>query len=141
VPDKKFLNVLYRAKKRGVTIDIMLPIKPDHKFLEYMAQSFYDLTQAAGARIFLLPHMNHGKALSVDGNFGLVGSVNFTPRSFTANEEAGVYFKNRKMVSDLNKILDSWKEGASLVNGVGSTPRRWHQRLLGRVTAFFKDYV
>lgn len=140
VPDRKFLHVLTRAKKRGVTVDIMLPVKPDHKFLEYMAQSFYDITKAAGARIFLLPQMNHGKALSIDGRLGFVGSTNFTPRSFTANEESGVYFKNRKMVNDLDKILAHWKAGAKPLH-THPTYRPWHQRLIGRIAAFFKDYV
>jgi cardiolipin synthase len=140
-PDKKFLAQIYRAKKRGVQIDILLPLKPDHKFLEYMAQSFYEATQKVGARIFLLPKMNHGKALSVDGVMGLVGSVNFTPRGFNSNEEAGVYFKDPTMVSDVNRIFDKWKQGAALINEVGGSSRRWYQRFLGWAASYFKDFV
>lgn len=40
VPDKKFLQLIYRARKRGVKVSILLPLRPDHKFLEYMAQTF-----------------------------------------------------------------------------------------------------
>lgn len=141
VPDKRFLHLVKQAKKRGVKVDILLPLRPDHKFLEYMVQAFYDLTCQAGAWVYLLPRMNHGKALTIDNRLGLVGSVNFTPRSFAANEESGIYFTDPKMVRDINIIFDKWKSEAQIINDLCKTERKWHQRFLGWVTGLFKDYV
>jgi cardiolipin synthase len=141
VPDKRFLYLVRQAKKRGVQVSILLPLRPDHKLLEYMVQAFYDLTVEAGASVYLLPKMNHGKALSVDNTFGLVGSVNFTPRSFIANEESGIYFQDPHMVQDLNNLFDVWKKGAHRINEGDKSERKWHQKFLGWITGFLKDYV
>jgi phosphatidylserine/phosphatidylglycerophosphate/cardiolipin synthase-like enzyme len=77
----------------------------------------------------------------LDGNLGLVGSVNFTPRSFSVNEESGVYFKDKYMVRDLDQILKDWRKEAHLVNEINGSSRRWYQRFLSWATAQFKNYV
>ncbi len=139
VPDKRFLRLIKETKNRGVTINILIPGRSDHRFMEYMAESFYELTARAGANLFLLKNMNHGKALSVDGRLGFVGSANITPRSFFLNEEAGVYFTDRPMVADLDRVLEAWRSGAERV--VVAQNRNWYDRLLRPVVAWFKNYV
>ncbi|HRY37041.1 MAG TPA: phosphatidylserine/phosphatidylglycerophosphate/cardiolipin synthase family protein [Candidatus Magasanikbacteria bacterium] len=112
IPDKKFLQLISEAKKRGVEINIILPYRPDHKFIQIASQAFYELSRKAGAKIFLLPRMHHGKAISVDGKFGSIGSNNFTHRSFYINKEADVNFQEKEMVAELNDILEELKKQA-----------------------------
>lgn len=115
IPDKRFLRLVARAARRGVKIDIILPARPDVGLMQYMAQKYFVLTQKAGARILLLNKMNHGKAVAVDNTFGMVSSINLTPRSFKGNEESGVSFTDENMVKELNGILDNWKREAQVV--------------------------
>jgi cardiolipin synthase len=141
VPDKKFLHLIRRAKKRGVKVSILLPLQSDHKVIEYMSREFYDLTEEAGALVYLLPRMNHGKALSVDSNLGLVGSANFTRRSFISNEETSVYFTDKTMVKELDTIFSKWKEGATLLPQLHKQPRVWYKKVLSWLSGWLKDYV
>ncbi len=139
VPDTKFLEYVSLASARGVEVNILIPQTPDHLTLKYLAQAFYRLTKKAGANLYLLPKMNHGKALCVDDSFGLVGSVNLTPRGFLSNEESGVYFTDKKMITDLSLILSTWKNGARLFTddfrGIN-----WYQKFFGWVICWFKKY-
>jgi len=141
VPDKKFLQLIARAKRRGVKVNIILPYRTDHRLMHYLSRTFFDLTERAGAALYFLRKMNHGKAFSVDNQAGLVGSSNLTPRSFFINEEAGAYFNDERMVSDLNKILVDWKEEAVPLAEVGGCERGWHSRFVDWLAKRFKDYV
>lgn len=113
VPDKKFLQLITEAKKRGVEINIILPYRTDHKFIQLASQAFYELTHRAGAKLFFLPKMHHGKAMSVDGKMGSIGSNNFTHRSFHVNKEADVFFEEKEMVQELNDIFEELKSQAT----------------------------
>lgn len=113
IPDKKFLKLLTEAKKRGVEINIILPYRPDHKFIQLASQAFYELTHLTGAKLFFLPKMHHGKAMSVDNKFGSIGSNNFTHRSFYINKETDVIFEEKNMVKELNDIFEVLKSQAT----------------------------
>jgi len=111
-PDRKFLELIFKASKRGVKVNIILPFKNDIKLMNYMARAFYGLSKKAGASFYFLKHMNHGKALTVDNKIGMVGSANLTNRSYFMNHEANVVFQEQNMVEELNHMLDNWKEKA-----------------------------
>lgn len=112
VPDKKFLQALLLARQRNVEVNIFLPLRPDHKIMQLLARAYYQLTVNAGAKLYFLPTMNHGKAMSIDKTSGFVGSINVTRRSFRFDEESGVYFSDEKMVHELNEIFNEWKKTA-----------------------------
>ena len=139
IPDKKFLKLLTEAKKRGVEINIILPYRPDHKFIQLASQAFYELTHLAGAKLFFLPRMHHGKAMSVDNKFGSIGSNNFTHRSFYINKEADVIFEEKNMVKELNNIFEELKNQAVLYDRKKFTDfwiikkiKQWWGRLVKR---------
>ena len=114
VPDKKFLQLISQAKKRGVEINIILPYRPDHKFIQVASQAFYELTHRAGAKLFFLPKMHHGKAMLIDDKIGSIGSNNFTHRSFHVDKQADILFEEKEMVKELNSIFDELKSQAVL---------------------------
>lgn len=111
-PDRKFLRALALAKKRGVKVNIFMPLRPDLQLLELIGRTYFELTLKAGVNIFLLPKMNHGKALSIDDKLGMVGSINLIPRSFNYQEESAVSFTDEQMVADLNKLFNEMKTTA-----------------------------
>lgn len=140
-PDTRFLQLLNRATKRGVKADIILPWMPDHRFMQWVAHAFFDLTKKAGGSIYFLNTMNHAKSFSVDNNLGLVGSVNLTPRSFFVNQEICAYFTDEKMVRDLNSIFSNWKNEATPLSDVGWGKRGRWRRFREWVAKHFSDYV
>lgn len=142
VPDKKFLQMIARANRKGVKVNIILPARTDHKIMNYIARTFFDLSTRAGANIFFLNKMNHGKAFSVDDKMGMVGSSNLNSRSLFIDEEAGVSFSENKMVEDLNNILHDWQGKACPLDlSKHKKKRSWGRRFNDWWLEKFKDYV
>ena len=142
VPDKQFLELVSRAKQRGVKVNVILPWKTDMRIMQYMANAFYGISAKAGIAFHFLKKMNHGKALSVDNKMGMVGSANLTPRSFYINSEAGVTFSHEQMVEELNHILDDWKNETVPLTDFGfGNNRGWYGRFKDWWLRKIKDYV
>ncbi|EKD43581.1 MAG: hypothetical protein ACD_72C00214G0001 [uncultured bacterium] len=117
VPDKKFFYLADEAKERGVVIDLFLPFRPDHKFIDWVGGFYSKIAHKHGVNVYLSHIMNHGKAMTADQSVGFVGSANFTPRSFFNNEEAGVLFTDSLMVEELNLIFDDWRNTSLTLDG------------------------
>lgn len=142
VPDKIFLDLIAKAHARGVKINIITPWRTDERLMRYMASMFFSISAKAGAVFYFLRKMNHGKAVTVDGKLGMVGSANLTPRSFYINHEAGVVFSDKKMVEDLNKIFDELKKEAVPLSELGLNNKiGWHRRLKDWLVNKIRDYV
>ena len=142
VPDRQFLELVSRAKRRGVNVNILIPWKTDMRVMQYMAEMFYGVSAKAGAAFHFLKKMNHGKAVSVDKTLGMVGSANLTPRSLFINSEAGVTFTHEQMVEDLNHILDDWKNEAVPMADFGfGNKRGWYGRFKDWWMNKLRDYV
>lgn len=140
-PDKKFLELIRAAKNRGVTINILLPWRPDSRFMRLMADTYLEVTHRAGAAIYFLKKMNHGKAVTIDKHYGMIGSVNLTGQSFWRNEEANVIFEEQGMIEELNHILDNWKKEATPWSELRKKGFTWPKRLLNRFVSWFHGYV
>lgn len=141
VPDRKFVELINKASRKGVKVNILLPWKTDLKIMQYIANAFYGMSQQAGAAFYFLKKMNHGKAVSSDNRLGIVGSSNFTNRSFFYDQEAGVAFSDEKMVEELNGILDFWKEGAVPLTDMGTGKRHWYARFKDWWLNVIKNYT
>ncbi|MEK7625548.1 MAG: phosphatidylserine/phosphatidylglycerophosphate/cardiolipin synthase family protein [Patescibacteria group bacterium] len=128
VPDRKFLRAVELAKKRGVKVNIFLPRRTDVRLAELIARTYYDLTMKAGANIYFLPNMHHGKAMSVDNNLGMIGSINMTPRSFTNREESAVSFTDVRMVDELNALFNDLQSKSVPLDMARFHQRNWFDR-------------
>ncbi|OGH91377.1 MAG: hypothetical protein A2534_03825 [Candidatus Magasanikbacteria bacterium RIFOXYD2_FULL_39_9] len=142
VPDKHFLELVSRAKKRGVNVNIIIPWRSDERIMRYLASMLYGVSAKAGAVFYFLKKMNHGKAVSVDNKLGMVGSANLTPRSFYINQEAGVTFSDQHMVEELNNILDDWKSEAIPLADLGLNNKvGWTRKFKDWWMNKLRDYV
>jgi cardiolipin synthase len=141
VPDKQFLKAVAIARRRGVKVNIFLPLRPDHKLMELIARAYYSLTANLGANLYFLPEMHHGKAMTVDNTLGMVGSINITPRSFTKQEESAVSFSDTAMVEDLNLLFNNLKIKAEPFDAKRWQRRSWWSRFREWVAKHFADFV
>lgn len=141
VPDKAFLRAITAAEKRGVSVNIFTPLKTDIKLMGLIARAYFTRTLKAGANVYLLPTMNHGKAITIDGTLGMVGSINVTPRSFFSNEESGVSFNDVKMVKELNAIFEKYVEVAQKLDHEKHAKRSRWMRLKEWLALWLEKYV
>lgn len=92
VPDPTLLMSLTLAARRGVRVDLLIPGKSNHRLADLARhRSLRELT-SAGARVWLLPHMIHAKAIVIDDEIALAGSANLDARSLFLNYELMLAF-------------------------------------------------
>ena len=92
VPDDLAMESLLAARKRGVTIQIIVPGQyTDEPIVRRASRGRWGPLLEAGIEIFeYQPTMYHCKVMVVDGLWTSVGSTNFDSRSFRLNDEANL---------------------------------------------------
>jgi len=135
-PDKKFLLALWRARKRGIKVDLLLPLRSDIRLMTYASYAWFGLMNKLGVKIYLTDQMMHGKGVIVDDDWAVVGSANLNYTSFYDNYEAGVHLKDKVAVKKLkNKIL-SWMKNTAALDVAVWEKRGWVQRLKEKLAKF-----
>ncbi len=141
-PDLRFFELLARAKKRGVEVNLFIPRTSDVWLLNWVAKGFFDISTLLGANVYLLPRMNHGKGWVSDNTRGYIGTANFTPRSWFYNEEVGVSFQEENMVNDLNNIFLQLKNSATLWSDIREEKEdSWWGKVTNKIARFLGKYV
>lgn len=92
VPDDLSIETLVTARKRGVTIEIIVPgPHTDSEIVKSASRSRWQALLDAGVLIYeYQPALYHCKVLIVDDLWVSVGSTNFDNRSFRLNDEANL---------------------------------------------------
>lgn len=143
IPRPWLIKALKRAIERGVEVQIIIPRLADNlsspaiNRLNYLCISKVCLL---GIKFYLLPKMNHAKAMLIDEKEGMVGSQNMDFLSYGHNAEMGVFFQNPKMVSDLKKIFDEWKKQSTRFNYFEFTPK-WYDFFLRPIIRIFQFII
>jgi cardiolipin synthase len=105
LPDAPIISALNLAAMRGVVIDIVLPEHGNLPFVQWASRASWWQVLERGCRIWLTPGpFDHSKMLVVDGQWTLLGSANWDPRSLRLNFE----FNLECYDSELAKRLEAW---------------------------------
>lgn len=121
--DAQFLKALWKAKKRGVRVDLLIPLRTDLRLATYAAFAWFALLKRAGVRIHILKKMMHGKGLIVDEDWAMIGSSNIDHPSFYHNYEANIRLKDKRVVRKLKRIALRWIGSAHSLDDL-----RWQKR-------------
>ncbi len=108
IPDAGLLDALHLARLRGVDVELLGLMRPDH-FLSFHATRYYwaDMLNA-GARIYEYARgMMHSKVLLVDDRWAITGSANFDNRSLRLNFEAGCVLYSPHLIAELDQAFDA----------------------------------
>ena len=88
VPSDSIYAALCHAAHRGINVTILLPQVSDSKMAAIASQSYFEGLLRAGVKIHLFGNgLLHTKAITVDGELALVGSMNLDMRSLQLNFE------------------------------------------------------
>ncbi len=100
VPDDAFMSAISIAKRSGVDVRIMLPLKPDKKTVYLATLSFAREMAEIGVKIYFYNGFLHAKTLLVDDNKLSIGSVNLDNRSFGLNFECTAIMYSEKLTKE-----------------------------------------
>ncbi len=111
MPNRWVVKALKKTAKRGVEIEIILPLFADHPSIANVSNYFYmQKLFKHNIKFFLTKDMIHSKMMIVDEKEGIVGSQNMDIISFDLNIESGVFFTEPAIVKELNEIAENWKK-------------------------------
>ena len=106
IPDEPMLSALKIASMSGVEIKIMIPSKPDKKFVYAATLSFVKDLLPTGIEFYRYDGFLHAKTIIIDDKVVSIGSCNFDNRSFALNFEISAFLFNKKFVdNNLNYFL------------------------------------
>jgi cardiolipin synthase A/B len=106
VPESALLMALCLAARRGVTVDLLLPARSNHRLSDLARSRALRSLAAAGGRVWLAPGMLHAKLAVIDTTLALAGSANLDSRSLFLNYELMVAFHK---ADDVRRFAD-WFE-------------------------------
>ncbi len=114
VPDPDLELGLADAARRGIDVRLLVPNDhQDSRLVRYASQTWYRDLLEAGVRLYeYQPTLMHVKSVTVDGEWGIIGSPNFDTRSFEINFEVAVAVFDRDFTAELDRSFEQDLERA-----------------------------
>ncbi|QNP47804.1 phospholipase D-like domain-containing protein [Diaphorobacter aerolatus] len=98
VPDDALLYAWCMASRRGVDVNVLVPARSNHLLADWARGRALRELCASGGKVWLLPQMAHAKAVVVDDDLALSGSLNLDGRSLFLNYEVMTAFYSTEQV-------------------------------------------
>ena len=106
LPDERLTTALALAAMRGVAVDVVIPERSDHRFVDWATHANVGPLLAEGVRVWRCPPpFRHSKILVVDGEWCPVGSCNWDIRSFRLNFELCLEVHDRGLAGQLAALM------------------------------------
>ena len=106
VPDDALLDAWCTACHRGVEVVLVLPRRSNHRLADWARERALRRLVEAGGRVLLAGPMVHAKAIVIDADLALCGSVNLDSRSLFLNYEAMMAFYGAEEIAWLAQWID-----------------------------------
>ncbi|MBF6023270.1 cardiolipin synthase [Lysobacter niastensis] len=108
VPGEAARMALTSAALGGLDVRLLVPRRCDSLLVTLAARSYFDELLEAGVKVHEYgPRMMHSKALLCDDDLAIIGSANFDHRSFRLNFEMSVMFRDKPLVGELARLIQS----------------------------------
>ena len=106
LPDERLTTALALASMRGVSVDVVIPERSDHRFVDWATRANVGPLLDEGVRIWRCPPpFRHSKLMVVDGRWCLVGSCNWDIRSFRLNFESCLEVHDTALAQQLTELM------------------------------------
>lgn len=110
IPSNELVRALIVAKRRGVDVKIITPLKSNHTMADIGRSSYLQRMNDAGVELCLFEgKMVHAKAILFD-DVVMLGSVNIDYRSLFLNYELGVFFYSDDIIKEIELWMKSFIE-------------------------------
>lgn len=117
VPDESMLMAIIAAAHRGVAVTMVVPARSDSRLVKYASAAHYDDLLAAGVQVALYRRgLLHAKTITVDNEFGLIGSVNLDMRSFWLDFEVTLFVYDPDFTARLRALQAEYLADAKVVD-------------------------
>lgn len=116
IPGIKMLKELEDALKRGVKLEVLVPLTPDHPFVKEASFSYMRRLIRLGATFYQYTKgFYHAKVLIIDDKVCDIGTANFDKRSFYLNHEMNCFTFDKKYIEYVRDLLKGDQHEAHVV--------------------------
>lgn len=136
MPKRWLIGSLHQAHLRGVHVEILVPKKTDHYFIDRINYFYMYKLSKLGINFYVESQMNHAKLMVIDGEGAIVGSHNLDYLSFELNSEVGIFLKNKKAILEISRIVKKWRDQSTLFD-YKIYKRNWFDYILYPFISFF----
>jgi cardiolipin synthase len=142
LPDTDIVTALNVASMRGVAVEILVPEENNLTLVQWASTAHLPLVVEHGCRVWSTPPpFDHSKLMLVDGQWALVGSANWDPRSLRLNFEIGLELYDLAVAARLQEIVDAKKQGAREITLDELRTRPLWQRLRDGTARLAQPYL
>jgi len=104
IPNESILMAIKNAALSGLDVRILIPGKPDSRFVLWASMSYLKELLEAGVRVYQYQKgFIHAKTLVVDGLVSSIGTANMDLRSFKLNFEVNAFVYNENLSQKLQE--------------------------------------
>lgn len=130
VPDPTLISALNTARRRGVTVDVVLPQNGDVPFVQWASAAQWWQMLEHGCRIWLAPPpFDHAKLFIVDDAWSLIGSANWDARSLRLNFEFSVECYDEEFSGQLVTLFETRRQASREITLADADARPLRRRL------------
>ncbi len=124
IPDEPFFQAMQAAALRGVTVNLLVPKRGDHFWVDMAGKAYYEYLLEQNIHIYEF-HLGilHTKSMMIDDAYTFFGSSNFDIRSFSLNYEINLVFYSDRVTRRLGEICQWY-----LVNSTELTLKQVQER-------------
>ncbi|SHI18996.1 cardiolipin synthase [Ferrimonas marina] len=128
VPSEHLMEALVTAAQSGIRVDLILPDKNDSTMVEWASRSYFEELLRAGVRIYRFQGgLLHTKAVLIDDDHCLIGTVNLDMRSLQLNSEVTLAVDDPDFCSELTELMASYRNHSYQLDH-----HLWQQRPLNK---------
>lgn len=107
LPPRELIGAIQAAAVRGVEVTVVLPEQSNLPYLHWATRNMLWEILIRGVRVvYQPPPFNHTKLFVVDGDYSLIGSTNWDPRSLRLNFELQVEVYGNDFADGLIDYID-----------------------------------
>ena len=138
----KMISALTVASKNGVDVRIITPGIPDKKYVYAVTQAHYADLITQGVRIYeFTPGFIHSKVFCVDGEYAVVGTVNFDFRSLYLHFEDGVWLYRADCIDQVAQDFEKTFSVCHQVSLAECRSRPLIRRIFGSLLRLFSPLM
>lgn len=106
VLDDRMRDAVLRTVRRGVRVAVLVPAVIDHNIVRQASRAQFGDLLRAGVEIYeYTPALLHAKTMVIDGVWATIGSTNLDNLSFAFNNELNLFFYDRAVAQQLERIF------------------------------------
>ncbi|NLT95031.1 MAG: cardiolipin synthase [Clostridia bacterium] len=142
VPNESINMAIKNAALSGLDVRIILPGKPDSRFVLWASMSYVGELLAAGVKVYQYQTgFIHAKTLVVDGQVSSVGSANMDIRSFKLNFEVNAFIYNKKVSAELERDFFNDLKNCKEITLAGYEKRPFYIKFMESLARLFSPLL